>query len=95
MNMDLLLWVIRGVLIIVGIIAAVMVWKGKREGRFQERYYVSFLVIGTTAFVLGVILLIMSFITDLSFDTGLFLMAAGVIGLLMSFIIRNRWKKNR
>jgi peptidoglycan/LPS O-acetylase OafA/YrhL len=93
MSTDLLLWVIRAVLIVVGIIAAIMVWKGKKEGRFQERYYISFLVIGITASVLGVILLILSFITDISFDTGLFLIVAGAIGLLMSFIIRNRWKK--
>jgi len=93
--MDLLPWVIRAVLIVVGIIVAIMVWKRKKEGRYQERYYFGFFVIGITAFIMGVILLIVSFITDLSFGFGLFLTAAGAISLIIGLVIRNIWKKNR
>ncbi len=39
MSMDLVPWVARAVLIIVGIIVAIMVWKGKREGRYQEYHF--------------------------------------------------------
>jgi hypothetical protein len=95
MSMDLLLWVIRAILIVVGIIAAIMVWKGKKEGRFQEQYYFGFFIIGITVFILGVILLIVSFIIDLSLFYGLYLTAAGATGLIISLVIRNRWKKNR
>ena len=58
--MDWLLWVVRAVLIVVGIILAIMVWKGKKGYSFR------FLTIGITAFIMGVILLIVSLITDLS-----------------------------
>ncbi len=93
MNMDFVPWVARAVLITVGIIVAIMVWKGKREGRFQERYYFGFFMIGITAFTMGVILLIVSFITDLSFFYSLYLIAAGAIGIIIGLVIRNIWKK--
>ena len=94
MWMDLLPWVIRAVLIMVGIILAIMIWKGKREGRYQE-YSLRFFVIGSTAFIMGVILLIVSFVTDLLFDMDEFLTAAGAIILTIGLVIRNRWEKNR
>jgi len=92
--MDLLPWVVRAVLIVVGIILIIIIWKGKKEGRYQE-YSLGFFVIGSTAFILGVIFLIVSFVTDLSFDKGLFLTAVGAIGLIIGLVIRNRWEKNR
>jgi len=94
MNMDWVPWVIRAVLIIVGIIVAIMVWKGKKEGRYQ-RYYFRFFAIGTTACVMGVILLVVSLITDLSFFYSLYLIAAGAIGIIIGLVIRNTWEKNR
>ncbi len=94
MSMDWLLWVIRAVIIVVGIILAIMIWKGKKEGRYQ-RYSLRFFVIGITALILGGILLIVSFITDLSFFYGLYLTAAGAIGIIIGLVIRNIWEKNR
>jgi len=94
MSMDLLPWVIRAILIVVGIILAIMIWKGKKEGRYQ-RYDFRFFVIGIAAFIMGVILLLVSFLTDLSFDLGLFLTTAGAIGIIIGFVIRNTWDKNR
>ncbi len=94
MSMDWLLWVIRAVIIVVGIILAIIIWKGKKEGRYQK-YSLRFFAIGTTAFIMGVILLIVSFITDLSFFYGLYLIAAGAIGVIIGLVIRNIWEKNR
>jgi len=87
--MDWLLWVIRAVIIVVGIILAIMVWKGKKGYSFR------FLTIGITAFIMGIILLIVSFITDLSFFYGLYLIAAGAIGIIIGLVVRNIWEKNR
>ncbi len=67
MSMDWVPWVIRAVLIVVGI----------------------------TAFIMGVILLIVSFMTDLSFDYDLFLTAAGAIGIIIGLVVRKIWEKNR
>ncbi len=92
--MDWLLWVMRAVLIIVGIILAIIIWKGKKEGRYQK-YSLRFFVIGITALILGIILLIVSFITDLSFFYSLYLIAAGVISIIIGLVIRSIWEKNR
>ncbi len=92
--MDWVSWVIRAVLIVVGIILAIIIWKGKKEGRYQE-YSSRFFAIGITALILGVILLIVSFITDLSFFYSLYLIAAGAIGIIIGLVVRNRWEKNR
>jgi len=89
MSMDWLLWVIRAVLIAVGIIVAIMV--GKRK----KRYYFGIIVIGITALILGVILLIVSFITDLSLFYALYLIAAGAIAIIIGLVVRNIWEKNR
>ena len=89
MSMDLLPWVIRAVIIIVGIILAIMVWKGKKGYSFR------FFTIGITAFIIEIILLIVSFITDLSFDYDLFLTAAGAIAIIIGLVVRNVWEKNR
>jgi hypothetical protein len=94
MNMDLVPWVIRAVLIVVGITMAIMVSKRKREGIYQGQYYIGIFVIGITAFIMGVILLIVSSITNLLFDYSLFLIVAGVIALLIGLVARKIWKKN-
>jgi hypothetical protein len=87
--MDWLLWVIRAVLIVVGIIVAIMV--GKRK----KRYYFGIIVIGITALILGGFLLIVSFITDLSLFYALYLIAVGAIAIIIGLVVRNIWEKNR
>ncbi|MFC1965683.1 hypothetical protein ACFLWI_01860 [Chloroflexota bacterium] len=92
--MDWLLWVVRAVIIVVGIILAIIIWKGKKEGRYQK-YSLRFFVIGITVLILGVILLIVYFITDLSLFYGLYLTTAGAIGIIIGLVIRYTWEKNR
>ena len=92
--MDLLLWGVRAVIIVVGIILAIMIWKGKKEGRYQ-RFSLRFFVIGITAFIMGVILLIVSSVTDLSSFYGLYLTVVGATSLIIGLVIRNIWEKNR
>ncbi|MFC1908228.1 hypothetical protein ACFLWT_02365 [Chloroflexota bacterium] len=93
MSMDWVPWVIRAVMIVVGIILAIIIWKGKKEGRYQE-YSFRFFTIGITAFIMGVIFLIVSFITDLFWDYGLYLTAFGAIGIIIGLATRNIWEKN-
>ncbi len=95
MNMDWVPWVIRAVLIVVGIITIIVVSKRKREGIYQGQYYIGIIIIGITAFTMGVILLIVSFITDLSLFYALYLISVGVIALLIGLVARKIWKKNR
>ena len=93
--MDWLLWAVRAVLIVVGIIMVIGVLKRKREGIYQGQYYIGIFVIGITALILGVILLIVSFITDLSLFYALYLIAAGAIAIIIGLVVRNKWEKNR
>ena len=95
MSMDWLLWVVRAVLIVVGIIMIIIVSKRKREGIYQGQYYIGIFVVGITAFILGVILGIVSFITDLSLFYGLYLTAVGAIAIIVGLVARKIWKKNR
>ncbi len=92
--MEWLMWVVRAVLIVVGIILVIIIWKGKKEGRYQE-YSLRFFAIGITALILGVILLIVSFITDLSLFYALYLIAVGAIAIIIGLVVRNIWEKNR
>ena len=94
MNMGWVPWVIRAVLIVVGIITVIMVSKRKREGIYQGQYYIGIFVIGITAFTMGVILLIVSSITDLSLFYALYLIVVGVIAFSIGFVARKIWKKN-
>ena len=93
MNMDWLLWIVRAILIVVGIILAIMIWKGKKEGKYQ-RIHFRFFVIGTTALIMGVILLIAYLITDLLLFYALYLIAVGAIAIIIGLVIRKIWKKN-
>ncbi len=92
--MDWLLWIVRAILIVVGIILAIMIWKGKKEGMYQK-YSLRFFVIGITALILGVILLIVYFITDLLLFYSLYLFGAGAIGIIIGLVVRSIWEKNR
>ncbi len=94
MSIDWVPWVIRAVLIVVGIILAIIIWKGKREGKYQK-YSLRFFVIGITALILGIVLLLVSLITNLVFDYSLFLITAGVIIFIIGLVIHNIWEKNR
>ena len=94
MSTDLIAWIVRAVLVIVAIILGVVIWKGRKEGRYQK-YSLRFFTIGITAFVIGIILLIVSSVTDLLFDYDLFLTAAGAIIVIIGLVIRNIREKNR
>ena len=87
--MDWLLWVVRAIIIVVGIILIIKIRKGKKG------YAWRFFAIAIMVSILGVILLIVSLITDLSLFYGLYLIAAGAIGIIIGFVIRNIWEKNR
>ena len=93
MSMDWLLWVVRAVLIVVGIIMVIIVSKRKREGIYQGQYYIGIVVVGITAFILGVILGIVSLITDLSLFYGLYLTAVGSIAIIVGLVARKIWKR--
>ncbi len=92
--MDWVPWVVRAILIVVGITVIIVVSKRKREGIYQGQYYIGIIVIGITAFTMGVILLIVSLITDLSLFYALYLIAVGAIAVIIGMVARKIWKKH-
>ena len=92
MNLDWVQWVIRVILIVVGIAMVIVVSKRKKEGIYQGQYYIGIIVIGSTALTMGVILLIVSSITNLLFDYSVFLIVAGIIALLIGLVARKIWE---
>ncbi|MFC1963195.1 hypothetical protein ACFLVL_01035 [Chloroflexota bacterium] len=86
--MDWLLWVVRAILIVVGIIIIKQVWQGKKGYSFR------FIQLGIAAFFLGVILLIVSSLTDLSMFYPLYLISVGAILLIIGSAIRYTLEKN-
>ena len=89
MSIDLVPWIVRTILVIVGIIVAIVV--GKRK----KKYYWGIFVIGITAFTMGIILIAVSLITGELFNMSLFLTAAGAIVILIGLIVQNKPKENR
>ena len=94
MSIDWVPWIIRAILIVVGITTVIMVSKRKKEGIYQGQYYIGIFVVGITAFTIGVILLIVSSITKLLFDYSLFLIVVGIIAFLIGLVARKIWKKH-
>ena len=94
MSIDWIPWIIRAILIVVGIAVTIMLLKRKRKGIYQGQYYIGIFIIGIAAFTMGIILLIVSFMTNFLLDYGLFLIVAGVIAFLIGFVARIIWKKN-
>ncbi len=44
---------------------------------------------------MGAVLLIVSFVTDLSLFYALYLIGAGAIAIIIGLVVRNIWEKNR
>ena len=91
--MDWLLWVVRAVLIVVGIIMVIIISKKKKEGIYQGQFYIGIIAIGITAFILGVILGIVSLITNLSLFYGSYLTVIGIIAIIVGLVARKIWRK--
>ena len=93
--MDFLLWVVRAVIISAGIVMLVMILKWKGEGRLKERFHIYFLALGSTLFILGSVLLIVSWAANLSSFYGLYLGVAGIISFIIGLLMRRIMAKSR
>ena len=94
MNTDWVPWVIRAILIIVGIIMVMVTSKKKNEGVYQGQYYIGIFAVGMTAFTMGIILLVVSSITELLFDYSLFLVIVGIVAFPIGLVAREIWKRH-
>ena len=89
-----ILGLVIAIVIAVGIIMALMVWKKKREGRSEEADYRAFFVVGIVVISASIVLMFVSFIFQILFLIVTPILALGLIYLIIGLVIRNRWKKN-
>jgi len=93
--MDSLLWVVRAVIISVGIVMFVKIWKWKGEGKLKERFHIYFLVLGSTCLILGCFLLVVSWATTLSSFYGFYLGVVGMVSFIVALLMRKIMAKSR
>ena len=85
---------ILAILILVGILLTLVVWKKKKEGKLEEPDYRAFFVMGIIWVPAGIVSMFTSFLLDIPFVIGMPLFAMGLIYLIVGLANRNRWKKN-
>jgi len=88
-----ILGAIIAIVIAVGIIMALMVWKKKREGKAEEANYRVFFVVGTIVVSASIVLMFVSFILQILFLIVTPILALGLIYLIIGLVNRDKWKK--
>jgi len=88
-----ILGVIIAIVIAVGIIMALMVWKKKREGKAEEANYRVFFIAGTIVVSVSIVLMAISFILQIFFLIVTPILALGLLYLMVGLANRDKWKK--
>jgi len=84
---------IASILVLVGVVALVLIWKRRREGKPSEPSYRAFFMMGTVWFLVGLTSMIIFLLLDVSFVVGLPLFAMGAIYLSIGLANRDKWHK--
>ena len=85
---------IVAILIVVGILLTLVVWRKRKEGRLEEPNYRAFFIMGIAMFPAGIVFMLIYFLLDIPFVTGMPLLAMGLIYLIIGLANRDKWKKN-
>ncbi|UCG35976.1 MAG: hypothetical protein JSV64_04915 [Candidatus Bathyarchaeota archaeon] len=83
-----------GILVALGILLALVLWRKRKAGIAKEANYRALFVMGLVFFPVGLVWMIISFLIDTSlFPTGLPLFSLGLIYLSIGLANRDKWKK--
>jgi amino acid transporter len=85
--------IILAITVLTGIIAALVVWKRRKEGKHQADCG-TFFIIGIIWVPLSIIFMMVSFFLQIPFYIGFPLFALGLIYLIIGWKNRYKWKKN-
>jgi hypothetical protein len=88
-----ILGAIIAIVIAVGIIMALKVWKKEREGKSEEANYRAFFVAGIVVISASIVLIFISFILQILFLIVTPILALGLIYLIIGLVNRDKWKK--
>ncbi len=84
---------IAAILMLVGLITLVTIWKRRKKGEPSEPNYRAFFVMGIVWFPVGLTSMIIYFLLDISFVVGMPLFAMGIIYMTIGWVNRHKWKK--
>ncbi len=87
--------IIAAILAIVGLALTVLFWKRRREGKVREVNYRVFYIVGIVMISLGVVWVVISMATDLSFTSGIPLMGVGAAYIAIGAANRDKWNSNK
>ncbi len=83
------------ILIALGVLIALIAWKKKKEGAFEEPNYRAFFVMGIAWVPVGIVSTIVFYVLDIPFIIGMPLLAMGILYFTIGLVNRDKWKKNR
>jgi uncharacterized membrane protein HdeD (DUF308 family) len=84
---------IAAILVLVGLITLMTIWKRRKKGEPSEPNYRAFFVMGIVWFPVGLTSMIIYFLLDISFVVGIPLFAMGIIYMTIGLVNRDKWKK--
>lgn len=85
--------IILAIAVITGLLALLMIWKRKKEGKPQVGYR-TFFILGVTWVPFSIVLMVASFILQIPFYIGFPIFAVGLIYLFIGLKNRDKRKKN-
>jgi hypothetical protein len=85
---------ITAVLVLVGLVLVLVVWKRRREEQVRQTNYYAFFVMGISFLPAGLALMIVYSATGIPFIVGLPLFAIGLVYLTIGLSNRDKWKKD-
>ena len=83
------------VLVALGILMALVLWKKRKEGKTAEPDYRALFIMGAVFFPVGLVALIIYFLADIPFVIALPLLALGLAYLVAGLVNRDKWKAKR
>jgi len=75
------------ILVIIGIIATLMVWKNREEGEFEEPNYQTFFILGITFLPMGIVFIFVIGPAFIGFTV------IGLAYLAIGLVNRDKWRK--
>ena len=82
------------IMAIVGIFLTYLTWKRKKEGISIYNSYRTLFIMGLTFLPVGIIWMIISFTSDVSFVISIPFLGIGVMYLVIGLANRDKWNKN-
>ena len=86
--------VILGIVIALGIVVALMVWRKRKKGTLEEVNYRAFFVMGIIMAPLGIVSMIIYFLLQIPFFIAFPIFGVGIIYLIIGWAHRDKWRKS-